>query len=242
MPGAAWPEDATVEVWVAPLDAPAAVARRLAATLTPGEQRRAARFRSAADARRFAVARGWLRHVLGDVLGLPPDAVPVTEDPGKPRLLTGGPPHFNVSHAGELALVAVASFEVGVDVEDARSGRRWADVVGVACAPGEAAALRAVADEDRDEAFLAVWTAKEAYLKGTGDGLAVAPDRVLVGRPSPERHTPVLVDGRPTPWSVRPVRPATGYVGAVAAVGTRWRVRLRTTSPIEPRLRAGAPT
>lgn len=239
MPGPAWPEDATVDVWVAPLDAPEPVAERLAAVLSPGELRRAARYRSAADARRFSAARGWLRHVLGTVLGLDPAAVPVTEGPGKPRLLTGGPPHFNVSHAGELTVVAVASFEVGVDVEHARSGWRWADVVAVACAPEEADALAAgVPGAEREEAFLAVWTAKEAYLKATGEGLAMAPDRVVVGRPSPERHTPVRVDGRPSPWWVRQLRPADGYVGAVAAEGTRWRVRLRPAAVLEPRLGA----
>jgi 4'-phosphopantetheinyl transferase len=231
--GRAWPQDATVDVWVAPLDAPPPVLDRLSAALSPAERRRAAAYRSASDARRFSAARGWLRHVLGDVLGLEPAAVPVSEDPGKPRLLLGGPPRFNLSHAGELVVVAVASFEVGVDVEDARSGRRWSDVAPVTCSPREAAALAEVPEDEREEAFLAVWTAKEAYLKATGEGLAVPPERVVVGRPVPDAHTAVRVDDGEPRWWVRPVRPADGYVGAVAAEGTRWGIRMRPTSVLD---------
>lgn len=238
--GGAWPEDATVDVWVAPLDVPAPVLDRLAAVLSPVERRRADAYRSASDARRFSAGRGWLRHVLGAVLGLDPAAVPVSEGPGKPRLLGAGPHRFNVSHAGDLAVVAVASFEVGVDVEDARSGRRWSDLAPVACSPGEAAALAELPEGEQEEAFLAVWTAKEAYLKATGEGLAVPPERVVVGRPAPGVHTAVRVgDGEPR-WWVRPLRPAEGYVGAVAAEGTRWGVRLRPTSVLDPRPLPGA--
>ena len=228
-----------MDVWVAPLDGPPPVLDRLTAVLSPAERRRAEAYHSAADARRFSAARGWLRHVLGAVLGLEPAAVPVSEDPGKPRLLLGDPPRFNVSHAGELAVVAVASFEVGVDVEHARSGRRWSDLVPLTCSPREAGALAELPEDEREEAFLSVWTAKEAYLKATGDGLAVPPDPVVVGRPTPQGHTPVRVDGEPR-WWVRPVRPADGYVGAVAAEGTRWGIRLRPTSVLDRRPVPGA--
>lgn len=238
--GRAWPEDAKVDVWVAPLDVAPPVLDRLSAVLSPVERRRAGAYRSASDARRFSAARGWLRHVLGAVLGLEPAAVPVSEGPGKPRLLLGGPPRFNVSHAGDLALVAVASFEVGVDVEDARSGRRWSDLAPVACSPREAAALAGLPEGEQEEAFLAVWTAKEAYLKATGEGLAVPPERVVVGRPAPGGHSAVRVDGGEPRWWVRPVRPAPGYVGAVAAEGTRWAVRLRPTTVLDPRRLPGA--
>lgn len=241
MSGRAWPEDATVDVWVAPLDAPPPVLDRLSAVLSPAERRRAEAYRSGDDARRFSAARGWLRHVLAAVLGVEPAAVPLSEDAGKPRLLpSGSPPRFNVSHAGELAVVAVASFEVGVDIEDARAGRRWSGVVPVTCAPREAAALAELPEDEREEAFLAVWTAKEAYLKATGEGLAVAPDRIVVGRPAPDGHTAVRVDDGEPRWWVRPVRPADGYVGAVAAQGTHWGIRLRPTSVLDSRRDPGA--
>lgn len=231
MPGGAWPEEATVDLWVAPLDLPTDDLDRLAASLGAGERRRAARYRSPADARRFTAARGWLRHVLGAVLGVDPAAVPVSEGAGKPRLPAGGP-RFNVSHSGELVVVAVAPFEVGADVEHARAGRRWADVVALACAPEEVAALAARAGGEREDGFLALWTAKEAYLKATGEGLAVDPRRVVVGRPAPGRASAVTVDGAPTGWSVRPVVPAGGYVGAVAAEGVDWDVRLRPAAEL----------
>ncbi|MGH9152825.1 MAG: 4'-phosphopantetheinyl transferase family protein, partial [Acidimicrobiales bacterium] len=187
-----------MDLWVAPLDLPAADLDRLAAALGAGERRRAARYRSPADARRFTAARGWLRLVLGAVLGVEPAAVPVSEGAGKPHLPAGGPPRFNVSHSGELVVAAVAPFEVGVDVEHARAGRRWADVVALACAPEEVEALAARPGDEREDGLLALWTAKEAYLKATGEGLAVDPRRVVVGRPAPGRAAAVTVDGAPT--------------------------------------------
>ncbi|HET7487900.1 MAG TPA: 4'-phosphopantetheinyl transferase superfamily protein [Acidimicrobiales bacterium] len=222
MRGGAWPEAATVDVWVAPLLVAPPVHERLAATLSPAERERAARFRAGADRRRATAARGFLRLVLGAVLGADPAAVAFAEGPGKPRLGTGGP-CFNLSHAGDLAAVAVARFEVGVDVEHVASAPAWESVAAVACSPAEVDELRRLPAARRQAAFCSLWTAKEAYLKGTGEGLAAAPDLVSPEMPDTGRHTPVGDSG----WWVRAVDPAPGFVGAVAAEGRRWEPRLR---------------
>ena len=223
---------ATVDVWVAPLDVPAPLRGRLLASLSPAERRRADSFRDPEDGRRFFVAHGWLRHVLAAALGTPAGDVPLTEDPRKPRLAATGGPCFNLSHAGELALVAVSDREVGVDVE--RLDRGVApEAVRLACTQSEAAALDRLPDHARAEAFLRLWTAKEAYLKGRGLGLTVSPDWVEVGMPD-EAMAPVRMLGEvgAAPWWVRELRPAPGYVGAVAAEGTDWRLALRTTAEL----------
>lgn len=212
---------ANVDVWVAGLLVAPTVRRRLAAALSADERDRAARYRTEADAHRFTVARGRLRQVLGAALGCDPAEVRFATGPGKPRLAGDGPA-FNLSHAGDLALVAVARFEVGVDVEHLASAPPWEEVAPVACTPAEVDALRRLPAARRDAAFCSLWTGKEAYLKATGDGLAVAPHLVTVGVPSPGRHTPAGGG-----WSVLGVRPAPGYVAAVAAEGNAWGVRLR---------------
>ncbi len=225
---------AVVEVWVAPLDVGPPALGWLIASLHPAERERAARYRSARDARRFSVARGWLRHVLGSELGTGPAAVPITGVPGKPRLEGGAEPCFNLSHAGELALIAVAGGEVGVDVEHAASGSQVLDGVELACTSAEAAGLWRLPPEERSDAFLCRWTAKEAYLKATGEGLTVPPHRVEVGEARAGGGAWVGVVGDPGPnrWWVRQLRPAPGYVGAVAAEGRDWRVELRSTAEL----------
>ena len=220
---------AAIDVWVAPLDVPAPLLDRLADALSDEERRRAGRFRSPHDARRFSAARGWLRHILAAELDVEPAAVPVSQGPGKPGVAGGTALRFNVSHGGELALIAVAEREIGVDVEPLDPAGRWADVVDVACGRREAAALRRLPAEEQPVAFLRAWTAKEAYLKATGTGLAMAPDRVDVGQPRAGVAVPVhvAIDNGPARWHVVSLEPRDGYVGAVAAERGDWAVRLR---------------
>ncbi len=223
----------SVDVWVARLDGPPTAEAGLSsadlspaglssADLSPAEHARAARYRFADDARRFAAARGWLRRILGAELGVAAADVAFSEEPGKPRLAGEAGPCFNLSHAGELAVIAVAGFEVGVDIEALRSGPAALDAARLACTPAEAAALARLPAGSRADAFLGLWTAKEAYLKGLGVGLSVAPDSFEVA------------DAGSAGWCIRPLLPAPGYVGAVAGEGPDFSVELRPASGLTP--------
>ena len=226
-----------MHVWVAPLLVPPPIMASLLAGLTPEERTRAARYRHPEDARRFSAARGWLRRVLAAELDTTPELVQLAESAtGKPRLAGGTGPSVNLSHAGELALVAVAGREVGVDVEHEDSGPRGLDALAIACSPAEAAALDRLPAARRADAFLRHWTAKEAYLKGTGLGLAVAPHCVEVGLALGGGAGPVRVSGDsgPSRWQVQALRPAPGYVGAVAAEGADWVVEIHSTAHLPP--------
>lgn len=204
---------------MAPLQVPPADRAVLLATLTPAERARADRYRFPADTRRFSLARGWLRQVLGAELGIPAPDVTFADTRGKPRLAPVGGPCFNLSHAGELAVIAVCAGEVGVDIEPETSAPAALEAAAIACTPAEAAALSLLPPGDRGRAALRFWTAKEAYLKATGEGLSVAPDQVEVA----------------SPWTVRQLRPAPGYVGAVAAEGEDWEVVLRSPHLVSDR-------
>jgi 4'-phosphopantetheinyl transferase len=224
---------ATVKVWVAPLLVPESVGAALVASLAADERARAARYRSADDARRFCAARGWLRRVLAAEVGCQPGAVALADGPGKPRLAGPGGPCFNLSHAGDVAVVAVADREVGVDVEPIAGAAAVLDAVRVACTPAETAALDRLDPGRRAEAFLRLWTAKEAYLKARGVGLSVAPHGVHVGA---ERAGAMPVrlsdDAGPAVWWVRELDLGRGYVGAVAAEGRDWVVELRRAADL----------
>ena len=221
-----------VRVWVAPLLVPDPDHASLVDGLSAAEGARARGYRSAADARRFAAGRGWLRRVLAGELGCLPAGVPLVDGPGKPCLAAGAGPRFNLSHAGDLVVIAVAPREVGVDVEVVAAGLASLEAIPVACTRSEAAALDRLDPSDRAAAFLRLWTAKEAYLKGRGVGLAVAPDRVEVGVEEPGRLAPVRLVGETgaAQWWVRWLAPAPGYVGAVAAEGRDWDVEVRRTT------------
>src|SRR5574341_1426387 len=77
----------------------------------------------------------------------------------------------------------------------------------------DAEQLRSLPDPLRAEAFLSCWTQKEACLKACGGGLAFALDlRVASSELAAARH-----------WSLYPLRPAAGFVGALAIEGAGWR-------------------
>src|ERR1043166_9112722 len=99
-----------IEVVTAGLDAPPAALRGLSEWLCDAEQRRAARFHFDRDRRRFVVARARRRELLGERLGMRPQALELVPDSnGKPALaprLAASGWRFNMSHCDELALYA----------------------------------------------------------------------------------------------------------------------------------------
>lgn len=202
--------------WCVDLDVPLETSAGLYATLTPDEQDRSARLRFEHDRRRFVVARGVLRDILGRYLGTQPrDLRFVHTEFGKPEL---GPSYdrrlrFNLSHSGDLALIAIAAdAELGVDLEYIRALPESAEIAAAVFSPAEAAELDGLPRHLRAEAFLSCWTQKEAYAKACGRGLAES----LTGMPA------VLA-----PWSLYRLQPGPGYVGSLAVEGSDWRLRQR---------------
>lgn len=168
--------------------------------------------------------------LLGEYLQMDPGAVEFGYAAnGKPFLagtLSAERLYFNVSHAEERAMFAIASGrELGVDIEFVRA---MPDALAIAesfFSVAEIAVLRSLPEEVRAEAFFACWTRKEAYIKALGDGLSLPlqdfdvslapsePARLLATR---REHSP--------PLTLKDVRVAPGYVAALAAEGTDWQM------------------
>jgi 4'-phosphopantetheinyl transferase len=225
-----------VHVWRARLDLAADARAPLHAALSAEERARAARFHDPADGARFAAARGLLRAILARYLDRPAAAVAFAYGAhGKPELAGDGAGgsaglRFNASHAGALALYAVARGRaVGVDVERARDVDDADDAALVAeryFAPAERAALRAAGAAGSAAwraAFLACWTRKEAYAKARGVGLSIALDAFAVALG--EGAWTALDGGASGRWTIVPLAPGAGYAGALAVEGEAPRVR-----------------
>jgi 4'-phosphopantetheinyl transferase len=120
-----------------------------------------------------------LRQVLALYLDEAAEEIDLTKgEHGKPRL-AGEPPRlaFNLSHSGDLALVAVArDREVGVDVERVKAGRDLVALAERALAPEAAATVREATEPARASLFYGLWTRHEARLKCLGVGLARKPN------------------------------------------------------------------
>ncbi|WP_433331302.1 4'-phosphopantetheinyl transferase family protein [Spirillospora sp. CA-294931] len=206
-----------VDVWTLSLDAPPATLAALAETLSPAERERAARCRFDDDRRRFVMARGGLRRILGRYLGVSPEELDWQRGRhGKPGLAGGRDLRFNLSHSGGLALVAVTRHgEVGVDVDRPRPGLPIEPFAARFFPPAEAGLVRAAGPAERAERFLRLWTRKEAVVKAAG-GRLVQGLRVPVTAGATVRDPRGELGGD---WSFRDVPVPSGYVAAVAVEG-----------------------
>jgi 4'-phosphopantetheinyl transferase len=177
--------------------------------------------------------RGQLRVLLGRYLGLEPGAVDFAYgEQGKPAVAAGDGLEFNLARSGSLAVVAVtAGLPVGVDVERIRPGVADDTVAEHFFSPTEVAALRRLPGHDRDRAFLACWTRKEAFLKGKGLGLSAPLDAFCVtlvpgDEPAVVRSEPCASD--PTDWWMADLSGwFPGHVAAVAVAGRGLRAERR---------------
>jgi 4'-phosphopantetheinyl transferase len=210
-----------VQVWLIRSDQPVAVLDELAAVLDDEERARADMLRRAADRRRFVVAHGAARMIVGRLLGAPADQIRWRRGPhGKPELCgawTGA--QVNLSHSGDLnALAITESRRVGVDVQQVL---HTVDPCAMAARFFPSAEARFVAEAmdpiDRARRFGRLWTRKEACVKACGSTLAkglpmAAQGRsdVVLGRPS---------SALPGPFRVRDVRAPAGFCASVALEG-----------------------
>ncbi len=191
--------------------------------LAADERERAALYRFDADRQRFAVTRAVLRLVLADAGLGPPECLTIVAGPhGKPELAQQAGLRFNVSHSGDLALVAVAeAHEVGVDVEQVRARADLHAVAARFFAPAEAAALAALDGDALTAAFHRCWVRKEACVKATGRGLRTAFDTFVVGvapaPPGPQDVTLPVAVARVACRFVD-VEVGAGYAAALAIV------------------------
>jgi 4'-phosphopantetheinyl transferase len=193
-----------------------------AAVASPDERARADRFSFPDDRRRFLARRGLLRTLLGGYLGERPEDLRFEcDEKGKPRL-PAGDVRFNLSRTGEGVLIGFTRGpEIGVDVEQVMGGYAGEEIAGRFFAPSETAALTALPESSRSEAFFRVWTAKEAYLKARGDGLAYPLDAfaVTVSAGAPSRLRWHRDGSEARRWWLLPLTPAEGFVATVAVEG-----------------------
>jgi 4'-phosphopantetheinyl transferase len=179
----------------------------VAGTHLHARERRRASAGTGAVRRRRILLRAALRQALGTLLDLPPAAVPLIEDAGRPLVDTHPALSVSCSASGRVGLVAIsAGWEVGVDVQEHRDEEARAAAGEGWLAPVEELALRRLPANARLYATTRCWTQKEAVLKGLGIGLHRRPVSVV---------TPVAESGRIGDWAVRSVPVPTGHVASI---------------------------
>lgn len=211
-------EAGQVHVWRVELDVQEVATEWLSAE----EQGRAERLRVPAQRTQFIAGRTALRGLLAAYLGLParevslallPDGKPVLADP---QLRDGL--HFNLAHSGNCLLLAFSNDgPLGVDVEAERPLVHPGWALAQLFSAGERALLAAIPPAQQADAFLTIWTLKEALGKADGRGLQARIDSAAVLRDwfqQPEKEP--CRSGSVGGFQVAQFAPADGFTAALA--------------------------
>ena len=146
-----------------------------AGLLSSDEKARYSRLVSAEKRISFAAGRAALRLILAKYLNLLPRAIKFGySDMGKPHLvnpLFGHHIRFNLSHSGRWMLLGICKdIEIGIDIEEVRPANlAWA--LDNLFSQEERGDLEKLAENERERAYIAAWTKKEAAAKADGTGL-----------------------------------------------------------------------
>jgi 4'-phosphopantetheinyl transferase len=193
--------------------------------LTDEERERAGRFRFEIHRRRYVASRAVLRSLLSRYLDVADSEIAIVSNAhGKPELLDPRPGlHFNLSHAGGVAVFAFAiGRPVGVDIEETSREVSFRALATRFFSYDERKVLDTVRDEDVRTTFYECWTRKEAYIKALGLGVTHGLDNFSVAIGAGVRpallHSDVDTDA-PQKWGMRTFTPADGFVGAVVVEG-----------------------
>ena len=144
-----------------------------AAELSAAEQQRAGAFIDPLARSRFVASRLFLRRILGAYLGRPPGRLRLAlADGGKPSLADPDVAlEFNLSHTADRAVLAIATRPVGVDVEALTGKRRILSIARRVFGTPQCALLERLAEPERTEHFVRLWTCFEARQKAFGEGI-----------------------------------------------------------------------
>ena len=222
-----------VHLWRVELDSVARGEERWIEMLSADERARAQRFHFSQDGQYFTATRALLRTILASYADCDANELVFNySDKEKPSL---GPRHaaspidFNVSHSGDVALLAFArSRALGVDVERVREGSEHEAIARRFFSEREQSELARLAPAERPAGFFRCWTRKEAYIKAQGSGLSLPLRQFDVSlKPG---DTNALLSTRPDSgeaerWSLREVPGGDGYVAALCVRGSGWSLK-----------------
>ncbi|MEM7757704.1 MAG: 4'-phosphopantetheinyl transferase superfamily protein [Cyanobacteria bacterium P01_A01_bin.40] len=214
-------EDDQVHIWRANLNLPDLEIDRLATYLSPDEKVRASKFRFPQHQTRFTAARGILRQLLGNYLQINPCEVKFDySDRGKPQLSNSQQDRqlqFNLSHSQDYALYGLTYDDlIGVDVEYIRTMSDTLKIAQRFFSAREYELIKNTAVAKQQAVFFTLWTAKEAYLKAVGTGLAGSLDLVEIKLDPTSLLAIRGSKAAAASWSLYPCDPAANYVGAIA--------------------------
>ncbi|HHP7232211.1 MAG TPA: 4'-phosphopantetheinyl transferase family protein [Xenococcaceae cyanobacterium] len=218
-----------IHLWRANLNLPPQQLKQLASSLSEDETARANRFHFSQHRCRFIAARGILRQLLGFYCQTPGDRISFTYNSrGKPQLASDfsqASLEFNLSHSQNLVLYSFNyQQKIGIDLEYLRDNLDYQNIAQRFFAPRELNFITTCPQEQQKLRFYQLWTAKEAYLKATGAGLAGGLETTEINLEQPENIFLSLIKNNQysaSDWTLYNFMPRTNFIATIALFGQK---------------------
>jgi 4'-phosphopantetheinyl transferase len=188
--------------------------------LSADERAKISRYHRHADRSRSTLAWLTVRLVLAQKLKCAPRSIAFVDGRYGKKTAQGAASRirFNISHSGELVAVAFSVDDIGIDVERVEAVPDFLNIARAQFHPVEYRHILSSSEQDRLAAFFAIWTRKEALVKGLGAGLNIPTDSfaVPIGQGSAAPMIAQSVLWQTSTWQLMDLDIRTGYRCSVA--------------------------
>jgi len=206
--------------------------------LSDDENKRLERLKFVESQENFIISRGVLRCILALTLEQEPSDVEIGITPkGKPYL-PDSDIYFNLSHSEGLMIVGLSrQSEIGIDLQKVYPIPNHQTIIKNFFSVKEGIYLKSLPQDTFLEQFFIIWTAKEAYLKGIGEGFQYPSNSFSI---LPETHQSSFLtlesnyhNSNKSKWIIHSLEPETGYRAATAIADVVEQISPFTFSPLD---------
>lgn len=192
--------------------------------LSTEELSRADRFRFDEDKETFTIYHACKRIILAKYLKKLPHEIEISiRDTGKP-FLKNNELFFNLSHTKNVAIFAVTLHtEIGVDIEYIKKTNNFLEIAKRFFHQNEYKKLKNMPDAEQQDYFYLAWTAKEAILKATGQGISAGLNSFWIAPHLSEKH--LLTHSYPQNITLLRLNSPKNYLASLAILENQKMVR-----------------
>ncbi|MBF2057914.1 MAG: 4'-phosphopantetheinyl transferase superfamily protein [Cyanobacterium sp. T60_A2020_053] len=138
------------------------------------------------------IYRSLLKIILANHLKINPQDIEFSYTiKGKP-FLTNSALNFNLSHTEDMVIYAISEKIIGIDIEKNDKILKHEELAERFFCPSEYQLIKQINQDKKAELFYQFWTAKEAFLKATGEGLSGGLNTMELGYDL-RRRAPVIL-------------------------------------------------
>jgi 4'-phosphopantetheinyl transferase len=220
----------SVDIWKVKISSKNKLPDLFLQMLNKEETEKISRYRNEDDKLRYIFGRGALRYLVGKYLDKLPNAIQFTIGEDKKPMLNNNSVndlHFNISHSGDIVLIAISNAEVGVDIEKISTAFSYKEILISNFSKEEIVFIKNSLKPI--ESFYLLWTRKESLVKATSKGLVE--NLNLISVLDGLFNVGEEIFGSHDPWDIHSFKIEENYLGSIACDMHTKTINFFETSP-----------